>query len=88
MVILVYGCDGVILVHTLQRQNVYVQYFRQFLAQPEMSVAKKGQQFFQNPPIILQDNTWAHVSHPVAVLYRHWSSEVLFHPPYSPDLSP
>ncbi|PNF41596.1 hypothetical protein B7P43_G11561 [Cryptotermes secundus] len=37
---------------------------------------KKRRHFLQNPPIILQDNARPHT----------W--ELLYHPPYSPDLSP
>ena len=44
---------------------------------------RKRPHFLQNPSFILQDN-----AHPVADLYRRWGWEVVFHPPYLPDLSP
>ncbi|PNF13893.1 hypothetical protein B7P43_G10664 [Cryptotermes secundus] len=41
-----------------------------------------------NPPIILQENAWPHAAQAVADLFDRWSWEVLYHPPYSLDLSP
>ncbi|PNF14334.1 hypothetical protein B7P43_G05856 [Cryptotermes secundus] len=41
-----------------------------------------------NPPIILQDNARPHAAQAVATLFDLWGWEVLYHPPYSPDLSP
>ncbi|KAJ4444737.1 hypothetical protein ANN_06534 [Periplaneta americana] len=38
--------------------------------------------------VSVTNNALVHVAHLVADLYRHWGWEVLFHPPYSPDLSP
>ncbi|PNF13900.1 hypothetical protein B7P43_G10655 [Cryptotermes secundus] len=40
-----------------------------------------------NPPIILQDNARPHAAQAVADLFDRWGWEVLYHPPYSPDLS-
>ena len=90
MVIVAYDCNGVILTHAIpQWQNVNAQYFRHFLEnnlRPELR--RKRPHFLQNPPIILQDNAWAHTAHPVADLYRRWRWKVLFTPPQSPDISP
>ncbi|PNF41892.1 hypothetical protein B7P43_G15542 [Cryptotermes secundus] len=41
-----------------------------------------------NPPIILQDNARPHAAQAMADLFDRWGWEVLYHPPYSPDLSP
>jgi histone-lysine N-methyltransferase SETMAR len=42
----------------------------------------------QNPPIILQDNVRPHAAQAVADLFDRWGWKVLYHPPYSQDLSP
>ena len=90
MVIVAYDCDGVILTHAVpQGQNVNAQYFRHFLKNNlRPALRRKHPHFLQNPPIILQDNARVHTAHPITDLYHHWGWEVLFHPPYSPDLSP
>ena len=90
MVIVAYDCDGVILTHAVpQGQNVNAQYFRHFLENNlRPALRRKRPHFLQNPPIILQDNARVHTAHPITDLYHHWGWEVLFHPPYSPDLSP
>ena len=49
---------------------------------------KKRRHFLQNPPIILQDNARPHAAQAVADLFDRWGWEVLYHPPYFPDLSP
>ncbi|PNF38705.1 hypothetical protein B7P43_G17132 [Cryptotermes secundus] len=41
-----------------------------------------------NPPIILQGNARLHAAEAVADLFDRWGWEVLYHPPYSPELSP
>ncbi|PNF41575.1 hypothetical protein B7P43_G12101 [Cryptotermes secundus] len=41
-----------------------------------------------NPPIILQDSARPHAAQTVADLFDRWGWEMLYHPPYSPDLSP
>ncbi|PNF35833.1 hypothetical protein B7P43_G09434 [Cryptotermes secundus] len=41
-----------------------------------------------NPPIILQAKARPHAAQAVADLFDQWGWEVLYHPPYSPDLSP
>ena len=55
MVILVYDCDGVILMHTVPRQQtVSVQYYCSFLEHNlRPALRKKRRHFLQNPPIIL-----------------------------------
>jgi len=52
------------------------------------ALRKKRWHFLQNPPIILQDNARPHAAQAVADLFNRWGWEVLYHPPYSPDLSP
>ncbi|KAG8227306.1 hypothetical protein J437_LFUL004855 [Ladona fulva] len=52
------------------------------------TLRKKRQHFLRNPPIILHDNTRAHTAQAVAALFGRWDWEVLYHPPYSTDLSP
>ncbi|PNF23534.1 hypothetical protein B7P43_G05594, partial [Cryptotermes secundus] len=90
MVILVYDCDGVILTHNVPRQQtVNAQYYCSFLEHNlRPALRKKRRNFLQNPPIILQDNARPHAAQAVADLFDRWGWEVLYHPPYSPDLSP
>jgi len=52
------------------------------------ALRKKQRHFLQNPPIILQDNAQPHAAQAVADLFDRWGWEVLYHPPYSPYLSP
>ena len=59
-----------------------------FGTQPATSFGKKRRHFLQNSPIILQDNAQLHAAHAVADLFDQWGWEVLYHPPYSLDLSP
>ncbi|PNF17990.1 hypothetical protein B7P43_G17351 [Cryptotermes secundus] len=58
------------------------------LASLRSALRKKRRHFLQNPPIILQDNARPHAAQAVADLLDRWGWEVLYHPPYSPDLSP
>ena len=90
MVILMYDCDGVILTHTFPwQQTVNAQYYHSFLEHNlRPAFRKKRRYFLQNPPIILQDNAWPHAAQAVADLFNRWGWEVLYHPPYYPDLSP
>ncbi|PNF23599.1 hypothetical protein B7P43_G04961, partial [Cryptotermes secundus] len=53
-----------------------------------MFLREKRRHFLQNPPIILQDNARPHAAPAVADLFERWGWEVLYHPPYSPDLCP
>ncbi|PNF44127.1 hypothetical protein B7P43_G03184 [Cryptotermes secundus] len=53
-----------------------------------MALRKKRRHFLQNQPIIFQDNARPHAAQAVADLFDRWGWEVLYHPPYSPDLSP
>jgi len=87
---LVYDCDGVILMHIVpQQQTVNTQYYCSFLEHNLRPVLRnKRQHFPQNPPIILQNNARPHAAQAVADLFDRRGSEVLYHPPYSPDLSP
>ena len=90
MVILVYDCDGVILTHTVPRQQtINAQYCCSFLENNlRPALRKKRPHFLQNPPIILPDNARPHAAQAVAGLFDRWGWEVLYHPPYSRDLSP
>ena len=90
MVILVYDCDGVILTHTVPRQQtVNAQYYCSFLEHNlRPALRKKRRHLLQNPAIILQDNARPHASQAVVDLFDRWGWKVLYHPPYSPDLSP
>ena len=90
MVILVYDCDGVILTHYVPlRQTVNAQYYCSFLEHHlRPALRKKRRHFLRNPPIILHDNARAHTAQAVAALFGRGNWEVLYHPPYSPDLSP
>ncbi|GBO13399.1 hypothetical protein AVEN_125078-1 [Araneus ventricosus] len=89
MVILVYDCDGVILTHTFPpQQTVNAQYYFSFLEHNlRPALRKKRRHFLQNPPIILQDDAQPHSALAVAYLFHRWSWEVMYNPPYSPDLS-
>ncbi|PNF28316.1 hypothetical protein B7P43_G04757 [Cryptotermes secundus] len=65
------------------------QYYFPFLEHNlQPALRKKQRHFLQNPPINLQDNARPHAAQAVADLFDQWSWEVLYHPPYSPDLSP
>ncbi|KFM70806.1 Mariner Mos1 transposase, partial [Stegodyphus mimosarum] len=90
MVILVYDCDGVILTHTVPpQQTVTAQYYCSFLEHNlRPALRKKRRHFLQNAPLILHDNARPHAAQTVTDLFKRWSWEVLYHPPYSPDLSP
>jgi len=89
MMIVVYDCDGVILTHTVPlQQTVSAQYYCSFLEHNlRPALRKKQRHFLQNPPVILQDNARPHAVQAVADLFDRWGWEVLYHPPYSPDLS-
>ncbi|PNF34990.1 hypothetical protein B7P43_G14126 [Cryptotermes secundus] len=90
MVILVYDCDGFILRHTVPRQQTVSEKYYCSSSEHNLRPAlrKKRRHFLQNPPIILQDNARPHAAQAVADLFARWGWEVLYHPPYSPNLSP
>jgi len=70
---------------TADRQCAYCSFLEHNL---RPALRKKRRHFLQNPPIILQDNARPHAAQAVADLFDRWGWEVLYHPPYSPDLSP
>lgn len=90
MLIIAYDCDGVIINHTVpQRQTVTAEYYCNFLQNNlRAALRRKRRHFLNNPPIILHDNARAHAAVAVTDLLLRWGWEVLYHPPYSPDLSP
>jgi len=59
-----------------------------FGTQSATSFEKKRRHFLQKTPIVLQDNARPHAAQAVADLFDRWGCEVLYHPPYSQDLSP
>ncbi|XP_066991019.2 condensin-2 complex subunit D3 [Anabrus simplex] len=70
-------------------RTVNAQYYCSFLEHHlRPALRKKWQHFLQNPTIILHDNARAHTAQAVAELFGQWDWEVLYRPPYSPDLSP
>ncbi|PNF42435.1 hypothetical protein B7P43_G09589 [Cryptotermes secundus] len=85
-----YDCDGVTLTHTVPRQQTLnTQYYFSFFEHNlRPALRKKRRHFLQKPPIILQDSARQHAAQAVADLFDRWGWEVLYHPPYSPDLSP
>ncbi|PNF14967.1 hypothetical protein B7P43_G01544 [Cryptotermes secundus] len=89
MMMLVYDCDGVILTHTVPRQQtVTAQHYCSLLEHNlRPALRKKQRNFLQNPPIILQENARPQAALAMADLFDRWGWEVLYHPPYSPDLS-
>ena len=90
MLILAYDWDGVIIRHTVPpRQPVNAQYYCSFLRNNLLpALRRKRRHFIDNPPILLHDNARAHTAAVVSQLLDRWGWEVLYHPPYSPDLSP
>ncbi|KAJ4435092.1 hypothetical protein ANN_23667 [Periplaneta americana] len=57
-------------------------------SEPDTALRRKRRHFMDTPTIVLQDNSRAHSAGVVSELFNHWGWEVLYHPPYSPDLSP
>ena len=64
----------------------YYAHFLQHRLRPALQ--KKRHHFLQNTPIILHDNAHCHAAAIVATLFQRWGWEVLYHPPYSPVISP
>ncbi|KAJ4438199.1 hypothetical protein ANN_14138 [Periplaneta americana] len=52
------------------------------------ALRRKQRHFMDNPSIVLLDNTRAHTAGVVSELFNRWGWKVLYHPPYSLDLSP
>lgn len=90
MLILAYDWDGVILKHVVPpRQTIDAAYYCSFLRNNLRAALRRTRRhFMDNPPILLHDNARAHVARAVSDLLNRWGWEVLYHPPYSPDISP
>ena len=63
----------------------YCEYYCTFLQEV---LGRRWWHFLNNPPIILHDNARMHAAGAVTDLLYCWGWEVLYHTPYSPDLSP
>ena len=59
-----------------------------FETKPATSIEKEAVTFSAKSPIILHNNILAHTAQAVVHVLYSWSWEVLYHPPYSPDISP
>ena len=89
MVILVYDCDGVILRHTVPRQQtVNAQFYCSFFEYNLRPALRKKRRHSAEPTHLLQDNARLHAAQAVADLFDRWGWEVLYHAQYYPDLSP
>jgi len=91
MVIFAYDSAGIILTHAVpQHKTVTCQYYVDFLEHHlRRALQKKGPHFLgENTPIIPHDNAQLHVTDVVNQLLVRWQRDVLYHPPYSPDISP
>ena len=90
MLIIAYDWDGLILRHVVpQRQTVTAEYYCEFLrTHLRAALRRKRRHFLNNPPIILHDNARPHAAQVVTEFLNHLGWEVLYHPPYSPDISP
>ena len=88
VIIIVYDCDGIILtIYLPPRQTINSEYYRSFL-ETNLRPALRKKRFLQNPPIFLHDNAQPHSAKVITDLFGRWGWEVLYHPPYSSDLSP
>jgi len=91
MVIFAYDSVGIILTHAVpQHTTVTGQYCTDFFEHHLRRALRKKRPHFlgENTPIILHDNARPNVAGVVNQLVARWDWEVLFHPPYSPDISP
>jgi len=91
MVIFAYDSAGIILTHAVpQHTTVTGQYYADFFEHHLRRALRKKRPHFlsENTPIILHDNARPHVAGVVNQLLVRWQWEVLYHPPYSPDISP
>ena len=90
MVIFAYDSAGIILTHAVpQHMTVTGQYYADFFEHNLRRALRKKRPHFlgENTPIILYDSDRPHVAGVVNQLLARWQWEVLFHPPYSPDIS-
>ena len=90
MVIFAYDSAGINLTHAMpQHRTVRGHYYADFLEHHLRRALRKKRPHFlcENTPIILY-NAQAHVADVVKQLLAGWQWEVLYHPPYSPDISP
>jgi len=91
MVIFAYDSAGIILTQAVpQHRTVTGQYYADFLEHHLRCVLRKKRQHFlsENTPIILHNNARPHVADVVNQLLARWQWEMLYHPPYSPNISP
>jgi len=91
MIIFAYYSAGIILTHAVpQHTTVTGQYYADFFEHHLRRALRKKRPHFlgENTPIILHDNARPHVTGVVNQLLARWQWEVLYHPPYSPDISP
>ena len=90
-VIFAHDSAGIILTHAVpQHRTVTGHYYADFLEHHLRRALRKKRPHFlgDNTPIILHDNARPHVADVVSQLMARWQWEVLYHPPYSPDISP
>ena len=85
MLIVAYERDGVTLRHTVpQGHAVTAEYNCEFLrTHLRAALRRRRRHFLNNSPIILQDNARPHPAGVFQLL-----GEMLYHPSYSPDISP
>ena len=91
MLISAYDSAGIILTHGVpQHSTATGQYYSDFLDHHlRLALRKKRPHFLgENTPIILHDNARPHVADVVNQLLARWQWEVLYRPPYSPEISP
>ena len=89
MMIFTYDCKRMIMTDRVPSgTTVTAAYYRQFLQKLRRKMHANRPDLLENGVLILHDNAWPHLGKDVRELLDRYSSEVLPHPPYSPDMSP
>ena len=90
IVILVYYCDCVCYPNALHsstadHQGPVLSLF--YETKPAISFEKEVVTHSAEPTHLMHDNAWSHTALAVTDFFGRWGWELLYHPPYPPDLA-
>ena len=90
LMIFAYDFPRVLMAHRVPiGQTVNKEYYKMYIRTIlRPAIRRKRQEMIDHTPLILHDNASTHKAIIVKELLESYQWEVLYHPPYSPDLSP